>query len=148
MTKQGGLNLRASPASYLEQVASLRPAEGPRFVLCDGANRGRMLPGSVALAAGAGLTGAASRGGLGLPSDCHPICALVGPRCLRRLPTAPGRPLWTPSAGGVAAPRGPCGHTGDAGGGLAAAPRCRQRGPDLPEAPDGRPRQVRGWGAS
>ena len=80
----------------------------------------------------------------GLSPDLPPTCASIGPGCLGRLPTTPGCPLRTPSAGGVAAPRRPRGHAGDAGGGLATAPRRRQRGPDLPEAPDGRPRQVRG----
>lgn len=82
---------------------------------------------------------------LGLPPPHCPACASVGPRRLRRVPTAPGRPLLPPRAGGVASPRGPRGHTGDAGGGLAAAPCLRQRGPDLLEALDGCPQQVRSW---
>lgn len=87
--------------------------------------------------------------GPGRPAARSPAaCAPVGPGRVGRLPAAPGRPLRTPGAGGVAAPRGPRGHPGDPGGGLAAAPRRSQRGPDLPEAPDRRPPQVRGCGAA
>lgn len=82
---------------------------------------------------------------LGLPPSHCPACASVGPRRLGRVPTAPGRPFLPPRAGGVASPRGPRGHAGDAGGGLAAAPCLRQRGPDLLEALDGCPQQVRSW---
>ena len=143
----------------LPPTSSRRPGSAPETSLRtprDGARRregrggssrrgpGRCGPGRLALATRA-LPGSA---GSGPPPAHRPVRASVGPRLLGRLPAAPGRPLRTPGAGGVAAARGPRGHAGDAGGGLAAAPRRRQRGPDLPEAPDGRPQQVRSRSAS
>ena len=94
------------------------------------------------------LEGAARQGWVRTCHGSRPLCAPAGPRRLGGVPAAPGRPLRTPCAGAVAAPRGPRGHAGDSGGGLAAAPRGRQWGPDLPEAPGGRPRQVRTQGAA
>lgn len=66
----------------------------------------------------------------------------VGPRRLRGLPAAPGRPLRASSAGAVAASGGPRGHPGDPGGGPAPAPCRSQWGPHLPEAPGRSPQQV------
>lgn len=102
-----------------------RLVEGFRFVLCDGANRGRMFFGSVVLVVGVGFIGVVSRGGLGLLFDCYFICVLVGLRCFRRFFIVFGRSFWIFSVGGVVVSRGLCGYIGDVGGGFVVVLRCR-----------------------
>lgn len=145
------LDLSPGPASYLEHISS----EERVSLALEGQGERREqklpaggVPGSVdprlALATQVLPSGVSPA----RPPIPHLACAPVGPRCLGCLPATPGRPLRPPGAGGVAAPRGPCGHAGDAGGGPAVAPRRRQRGPDLPEAPGSCPPQVRSCSAS